>query len=239
MGMSHVPSEAILNKLPGAFIWKDINLLYQAANINITKNFGFKSIEHMMGLTSYDIACPAVEYADQFLKNDREVIQSQKNLQTLDIHQFADGKIKIFLGERAPLFNDDNEVCGVLYQAIEVYQSTLLQIGMILGKRNQEFYEKKDHKKGYRFLIKKELPLLSEREFEILFYFLRGKTAKQTAKLTNISHRTVEFHINSIKCKMLCHTKNQIIERSVEMGLMNVIPISIFHNNSLSNAIII
>jgi len=226
-----IPPERILSSLPGAFIWKDKNLLYQAANLNIATNFGFKSIEEMVGLTSYDIRCAAVEYAHQFLKNDREVIRDGKNLQTIDVHEFSDNKIKMFFGERTPLLDKSGKISGVLYQAIEVYPKTLLELTTQLGKLNEKIHPENNLGKGYRFLIKESVDEFSVRELEVLFYLLRGKTAKEMAKILGISFRTVEFHVNSIKNKMQCNTKNAVIEKAINSGLINLIPSSIFQKS--------
>lgn len=69
--------------------------------------------------------------------------------------------------------------------------------------------------------------LLSQREEECLFYLARGKTAKHIARLLGISHRTVETHILHIKSKLKCHTKNQLIEKAFDSGLVYFMPNSL------------
>jgi DNA-binding CsgD family transcriptional regulator len=53
--------------------------------------------------------------------------------------------------------------------------------------------------------------LLSLREKECFEQLLLGKTAKETARQLSISQRTVEAHILSIKNKIGCHKKIEII----------------------------
>lgn len=68
---------------------------------------------------------------------------------------------------------------------------------------------------------------LSSRESECLFYLLRGKTAKQIARLLNLSPKTVEHYIENIKLKFQCQTKSELISKAIEQGFTNIIPKSI------------
>ncbi|KTC86814.1 helix-turn-helix transcriptional regulator [Legionella brunensis] len=51
---------------------------------------------------------------------------------------------------------------------------------------------------------------LTPREKEILFWYIRGKTSDETAKLLNISRRTIERHFENLRDKFGCYSKNQI-----------------------------
>ena len=53
--------------------------------------------------------------------------------------------------------------------------------------------------------------VLTPRELDCLYYALIGFTAKVTARLLNISHRTVETHIENIKNKTGCFSRLEII----------------------------
>ena len=51
---------------------------------------------------------------------------------------------------------------------------------------------------------------LSDRELECLYYFLNGYTAKEAAKILDISHRTFEGFIQNIKEKYNCSSKAEL-----------------------------
>lgn len=51
---------------------------------------------------------------------------------------------------------------------------------------------------------------ISMREYECLQHISHGKTAKEIAKLLNISPRTVETYINNMKLKFNCTTKSDL-----------------------------
>lgn len=65
----------------------------------------------------------------------------------------------------------------------------------------------------------------SQRETQCLHLLLRGKSAKETAKLLNISAKSVESHIEKIKCKMNVRTRSQLIEECILCGFDQVIPV--------------
>lgn len=62
------------------------------------------------------------------------------------------------------------------------------------------------------------LSLLSKRQKECLHYTLLGKSAKEIGKLLNISHKTVEMHLSSIREKLFCNSKSELICKVVEAG---------------------
>ena len=58
----------------------------------------------------------------------------------------------------------------------------------------------------------KQLPV-SRREFQCLFHLVSGKTAKETGAILFLSQRTVETYLDSIKRKLNCRTKLEILSK--------------------------
>jgi len=52
---------------------------------------------------------------------------------------------------------------------------------------------------------------LSRREYQCLKLIAQGKTFKESAKTLNISHRTVESHVDHIKTKLNCDSKSELV----------------------------
>jgi len=67
-------------------------------------------------------------------------------------------------------------------------------------------------KKKIHLYCKNKNIVLTQREYEVLLQLTQGKTAKETAKKLNISHRTVEDHLTKIKNKSGYAFKSQLIE---------------------------
>lgn len=59
---------------------------------------------------------------------------------------------------------------------------------------------------------------ITDRESECLDHLVTGKTAKETAKIMDISPRTVEFHINNIKEKMGVKSKLELISKVIKIS---------------------
>ncbi|MGQ3892234.1 response regulator transcription factor [Legionella sp. CNM-4043-24] len=53
---------------------------------------------------------------------------------------------------------------------------------------------------------------LSRREKECLYYTMRGKTAREIARLLGLSHRTIEKNIESLKTKLNMHNRSELID---------------------------
>lgn len=55
---------------------------------------------------------------------------------------------------------------------------------------------------------------LTQRELDCLMLAKEGKSAKQAAKLLNISYRTIEAHLESVKRKFECKTKLELMSKA-------------------------
>lgn len=60
---------------------------------------------------------------------------------------------------------------------------------------------------------------LTKREKECAYYLARGMTAKEIAKVLDISHRTVECYLASIKDKLNCCFKSEVINKILDSDL--------------------
>jgi LuxR family quorum-sensing system transcriptional regulator SolR len=63
--------------------------------------------------------------------------------------------------------------------------------------------------------------MLTRRELECFFCLLMGRTFKEIGKQLNISARTVEYYSNSLKLKLKCFRKSELIDKGVEFGLVS------------------
>lgn len=64
--------------------------------------------------------------------------------------------------------------------------------------------------------INKKNDALTNKEKECAKFLINGCSAKEVARLLNISNRTVEFHLSNIKTKLGCRNKAQLIKTLLE-----------------------
>lgn len=62
---------------------------------------------------------------------------------------------------------------------------------------------------------------LTQREQQCLLHALKGLTAKRIAKLINISHRTVETHLENIRRKYGCSNKLELLAKILSQQVNN------------------
>lgn len=121
-----------------------------------------------------------------------------------EINNFYLNNVKIFhrfilyLREKAPsLFEiKDNDQLAIFKKNPDLsFQSSLSH------KEEVNNFLSSLPSNGYSLSINNNIIKLSPREVECIFHFSQGKTAKEIAKILNISHRTVEDYIKNVKLK--------------------------------------
>lgn len=227
-------AESVLWQLPGFIILKNINSTYMGCNENFIALAGYKNLDSIIGITDEDLKCEASNYASIFRQQDREAMLYKPQV-ILDIHHFADNKLWICISRKIPLKDNNQKVIGSINQMSEINLPLLNKLGIALTRTSSKKTENRLNsltltKDGY------ETYNISKRESECLFYILRGKTAKEIAKILNLSPRTVEEYTENLKFKFCCQTKTELVGKAISEGLLTTIPTSLFPN-SLSKAI--
>lgn len=68
------------------------------------------------------------------------------------------------------------------------------------------------------------LEQLSEREKQCIKLLLEGRTAKESAGILKLSHRTVEFYFENIKNKLSCSSKQEIFQLAKQFQELELLP---------------
>jgi DNA-binding CsgD family transcriptional regulator len=218
----------VIQSINGMLGWLDIHDRILGLNDNAVRLLGFESLEKAIGKTPYDLNCPAVECVEQFIEQDHYVINTKEPLQILDIHPYADGSRRIWLTTKTPLIADDH-VLGTVYHCQPLQQEVIFRISQILF--NQDSYYTKSKQRSYNIEGKLKDKHLSARQQECLYHLLRGKSAGTIAEILKLSKRTIESYIEEIKYKMHCASKAELIEKSIDEGLLFCIPKDILSGN--------
>lgn len=216
--------ETIARHAPGALFCLDNDLKFSFANRETIEIAGMKNEDQLLGKQYGDMNCATALLHDEFCALDSKSIQSDKGLTSMSIAIHADGNRHVMLGSKTLQRNAKGEVAGVISHYQEVTDLNLINLNAVLSstdcaelKKSGQISLEITYFEGSNFR-------LSKAENEVLFYALRGKTASEIGKKTFRSKRTIERHLDSIKIKMNCQSKPEMIEKAIEYGFMSQLP---------------
>jgi len=135
--------ESIINCMPGNVYWLDKDSKVVGCNENVLKNFGFKHVDSMKGLTFQDmgeIAHWPLETTMSFANDTLEVIQTKKaklNIEEPPIPSF-DGGLIHFLTSRVPLFNKNGDVIGIVGVSTDITERKKMEVNLLKEKKKAE-----------------------------------------------------------------------------------------------------
>jgi DNA-binding NarL/FixJ family response regulator len=221
--MSNTQS-AFIAHLPGLVFFKNTDLIYTAASHYAARLCGFETVDQFCGHNDFELRCEAAGSALDFRAEDFKVLATDNEISSLQIHKFADGNIHIFLVHKAAVKNDLGQIIGIGSMGNEVTNPATGQAIFNLlsdyasGKSDSNFHNK-------TFSITHEnFNQLSARESEVIFYFMRGFTNKEIGLLLLLSPRTIESYLESIKCKLNCTSRKELLLKCMHSGFSYIIP---------------
>lgn len=219
----------------GCWGCKDENSVFMYANEAYGKLVGVLHPLDVIGRTDFDMPCKTVECAADFQAQDGEVIATNRALKIFDWHPYADGLWQAHIFTKTPMCDSDGTVIGTIFHGEDI--STLpdfLSLGPLLdciGKASKHGMPVGQTS----YLVgtaSGDLPL-SPRTREVLFFLLRGWSAKMMARVLNISHRTIEIYVDTLKNDFGVQSRAALIDAALGLGYFNRIPESLF-NRQLS-----
>lgn len=198
----------------------------QSHYINMSHEFstmlGWNKAQDSIGKTDYQIPSNVSEFAEEFRRNDHEVITSHEKIITLDFQNYRTGW-KLIILEKHPIKDHQDNIIGVYLNGIDLSKTNLYRGYLTLHELCKTLTGKKP--KAVSYILDQSQPFdLTQKQEICLFFLVRGKTIKEIAKILKISPRTVESHIDSIKNKLKCECKSQLIEKVIEGGFFYHIP---------------
>ncbi len=111
--------ENIIDLMPGHVYWCDKNGIYLGCNKEILKLFKANSRSEFVGKNIYDLL--PKEMADRVFQDDQQVMKSRRMICFEEEQGInADGVPAIYLTYKVPLFNNDDEVSGLLGISIDI-----------------------------------------------------------------------------------------------------------------------
>lgn len=210
----------------------DVDSKIVCVNQPFNQIVGFKNPEQAYGLSYENFQGEACEFADVFTRQDQKVLETQRPLIYVSYHQYAENQWHLLYGEKNVVLDKQQQVAGLFIRSKDITHYKLFDISRFLIQEQKKFGKLK--KQAFTYYINQDETtyFLSKKEQEVLFYFIRGKTAQDIANILNRSKRTIEMHLESIKEKFQVQNKAALIEKAILEGFMNVIPQAIFSKAS-------
>jgi len=221
----------IFDHLPGFWGCKDVDSVFMYANQEYAELMGCKHPLDVVDRTDFDMPCATANFASVFQAQDREVMVSRKPLRVLDIHLFAGQQWRACMFTKSPLLDENRQVIGTIFQGVDVSAGATVELGSLLGRLYTGMGAPDTLSRGsYQIGGEDRLPgnKLTRRESEVLFFLIRGHSAKDIARIFGMSVRTVEDHLASLRHKFGCAGKASLIDKAIYLGYLNRIPESLF-----------
>lgn len=206
-------------KLPFNVYFMDTDSNIQNINEQTIITCGFGSIKNAIGKTAH--VAVKKETAENLIHNDRIAIKTNQVNITDDYCTRMDEVNFIALSIKFPWYNNHDKVIGVFGCSIVMGQHgtcTLAQAVSLLSKTSLLSFSSDEFGGKTIFPgLQMNEGYFSKRETDILRHLVRGKTAKEIAKILELSSRTVEHYLENIKLKMHVSSKSELIERVVDI----------------------
>lgn len=221
--------QVMFDHQPGLWGCKDENSVFMYANARYGEAVGVAHHLDIIGRTDFDMPCDTVACAPLFRAQDKEVMDSGKPLRVLDIHPFAGGEWRAYLFTKTPMMSPDGRVIGTIFHGEDITSTNTIELGSLLGRVCADVAQGDLVDQGsYLIDSSRGAISLTAREAEVLFFLIRGKSAKSIAGILGISCRTVEHHIAALKGRFYETSRNGLVERAISLGYLSHIPESLF-----------
>ncbi|HEY4143538.1 helix-turn-helix transcriptional regulator [Pinirhizobacter sp.] len=215
----------LFDQMPGLWGCKDENSVFMYANPAYAKAVGVKQHQDMIGSTDFDTPCDTAACAGLFQAQDKEVMVSTKPLKILDIHPFAGGEWCAYLFTKTPLIQQ-GEIIGTIFHGMDITSARTLELGSLLGRIRAG--AGREGQVSYLVGDQAGSVDLSPREAEVLFFLIRGKRVKDIAVLLDLSPRTIEQHVATLRHKFSATSQYELIDQAINSGYLDYIPERLF-----------
>lgn len=210
------------NSLDIVFIKNEQSILMHASKglcnlINV-------ALKDIMG--SIDEELPWHNFAALYKERDQNVLQSVQPIEFIEPFPINQSTVLCSKIVKTPIFDENNDVIGILgrIHSLSPTHPFSSALSTVVHIDNKNMALSNCAPKEYQLGTYDPALKLTRREAESLFLLIRGKSAKEIGLLLEISHRTVECHLENIKHKMNVSTRSQIIAKAIEMNMLEIIP---------------
>lgn len=223
----------IVDQFQGTVWAKDKESRYLYANALLLKTYN-STLDQALGKKDAELPAPASELGELFYQEDQRVLVTGATTHVLSCFSWQEyQRFSFLLVQKNVLRDEKNDVIGTFGIGMDVSHNTRLT--NLLLHIDPHMIDAIKQQKQCSYSIENTYASINTtpREMECLFFMLRGNTAKKIASMLNLSPKTVESHIENIKHKARCSSREQLIEKCITEGLVNIIPRSLLGGISI------
>jgi PAS domain S-box-containing protein len=110
---------------------------FQSINPAYAKVVGYQMSEQLLGLSYENFKGDAVSQCDFFKAQDKQVMESQKNLEFLSYHCYGDGNWHLLWGEKSSILDENNQSVGIYSRAKDITNHPLIDMSRFLMREAQ------------------------------------------------------------------------------------------------------
>lgn len=133
---AEIALENIIANMPGHVYWKDKNGVYLGCNNRQAESLGLKFGSEIVGKTDFELPW-AKNIAQRFRENDIRIMQTGK-IEIIEEQAQVNGQEIIVLSQKTPLWNNQNEVVGILGISFDITDRKKLEMDLIEAKEKAE-----------------------------------------------------------------------------------------------------
>jgi len=216
--------DSIFRYMPGAICWKDRDSVFLGCNDLVARLAGLSSTADIVGKTDQDMIWGKGGYAEALRINDQQVLGGIAKL-SIGRFTFADGSRRTMLVKKFPLIKPCGSIIGTACTLNEIPIANLQNILSAIENHGFKITNNRTLKEINQHYIDEayQQMTLSAKERQVLYYLVRGGSAKIIAYKMCLSPRTIEDYINNLKYKFNCRTKADVIRNVFESGIIQEI----------------
>ncbi len=216
---------------PGLVSWKDLDSIFLGCSQKVAQFAGLSSRTEIIGKHDADMIWGKNGYAAIFREEDLECMEGYI-LYILGKYTYfnsnpgkapeAKSRERIVLVKKSPILSKGDQILGIINYIGEFLNPTLSNVvNSLMDCGIQITLEILETIKNIFF--EKEIAL-SPREEECAYYTLMGYSAKEIAKKLDLSYRTIECYLSTLKQKLNCRKTSSLIVKMLQLGFLNQIP---------------
>lgn len=178
--------------------------IYLNCNIHWAQNVCLSSVEDIVGKTDKDIFEDSNEVA-LINKNDQELLKTKTPSVFMENITLKNVQRCSMLTYKMPIKNRAGIIVGIIGTSINIEKNIdNAHLNNLPSAENGQYNDKLNIN-------------ISKRERQCLYHLVRGMTAKEIARILNLSPRTIEFYIENMKKKFSCVNRIDLIAKAYDI----------------------